>query len=165
MEKIINTYDKDEKTFHIGNKQLLITPAEFDIIMGIASGHKNIDMKDTQVSPNSLLKRKFDGIRLVKPQHLKTQLLKSMISPELVDIYDTVRIIILHVMSCLLFVSSSAVARVWMFQIYENIEELCNCNWGQSVLDYLMKYVHTKNAQYVKGSTTFLQVSHTTTFP
>lgn len=133
--------------------------------MGIASGHKNIDMKDTQVSPNSLLKRKFDGIRLVKPQHLKTQLLKSIISPELVDIYDTVRIIILHVMSCILFVSSSAVARVWMFQIYENIEELCNYNWGQSVLDYLMKYVHTKNSQYVKGSTTFLQVSHTTTFP
>lgn len=146
MEKIINTYDKDDKTFHISNKQLLITPAEFDIIMGIASGHKNIDMKDTQVSPNSLLKRKLDGIHLVKPQHLKTQLLKSMISPELVDIYDTVRIIILHVMSCILFVSSSTVACVWMFRICENIEELCNYNWGQSVLDYLVKYVNTKKA-------------------
>lgn len=45
VEKIVNTYDKDDKTFHIGNKRLQITPVEFGIIMGIASGSKDIDIK------------------------------------------------------------------------------------------------------------------------
>lgn len=95
------------------------------------------------MGPNSPLKHKFS---LVKPKHLKAQLLKSMISPELLDIYDTVRIIILHVMSCILFVSSCEVARVWMFGVCDHIEELCNYNWGHAILAYLMKYVDTKNA-------------------
>lgn len=86
------------------------------------------------MGPNSPLKCKFS---LVKPKHLKAQLL---------DIYDTVRIIILHVMSCILFVSSCEVARVWMFGVCDHIEELCNYNWGHAILAYLMKYVDTKNA-------------------
>lgn len=82
-----------------------------------------------------------------------------MISPELIDIQDTVRIIILHVMSFILFVSSSEVARVWMFRVCEDIGALGTYNWGQAVLDYLMKYVNTKDAEDVRGCTTFIQVS------
>lgn len=97
----------------------MITPAEFDVIIGIASWCKDTDMKDCQVGPTSLPKQKFDSISLVQPKHLKDQLLKSVTSPELVDIHDTVKIIILHVMSCILFIANSEVARVWMFQMCE----------------------------------------------
>lgn len=128
VEMILNTYDKTTKTFNIGKKQLHMIAPEFDIIMGIASGNKAIDMRDTHIGPNSLLKRRFDGISLIKPQHLKVELQKSMISPELIDIQDTVRIIILHVMSFILFVSSSEVARVWMFRVCEDIEALGTYN-------------------------------------
>lgn len=158
VEKILDTYDKKTRTFRLGNKQLVITPAEFSIIMGIQSGNRDINTKDTQVSPDSLLKRKFNGISLVKPTHLKTQILSSLASPDFQDIYDSVRIIILHVRSSILFVSTSEVARVWMFRVCENLDELCTYNWGTTVLDYLMNYVNTKSPQDVQGCTTFLQV-------
>lgn len=106
--------------------------------MGIASSQEEIDMKDTQVSPNSLLKHKFNGFRLVKPQHLKAKLLESVTSPELVDIHDTVRILILHVMSCILFVMSNEVASVSMFRICDNLKDLCNYNWGNDVLSLML---------------------------
>lgn len=127
--------------------------------MGIASGHKGFDMKDSQISPDSLGLRKFAGINLVKPKHLKSQLLKSSISSELQDIHDTVKIIILHVMSYVIFVTSSEVARCWMFRVWDNIEKLRVYNWGKAVIDYLMNFIEKKEAQDVKGCTTFLQVT------
>lgn len=111
-----------------------MTAREFDIIMGIASGDKAIDMRDTNIGPNSLLRRRFDGINLIKPQHLKAELQKCMVSPEAIDIQDTVWIIILHAMSCILFVSSSEVARLWMFRVCEDIESIGTYNWGKRLL-------------------------------
>lgn len=160
LVKIIETYSKSDKAFIIGGKHLTTTPAEFDIIMGITSGNNNIDMKDYQISPNSLLKRKFSGVKIIKPQNLKSELLKSIAGTQLVDIHDTVRILILQVLSCILFVASNEVARVWMFRIVEDLSDLGSYNWGKAVLDYLMRYVDSNEAQDVKGCTTFLQVRY-----
>lgn len=156
--KILETYSKPAEAFIIGNKELTVAPSEFDLIMGIASGSSDIDTKDCQVSPTSLLKRKFSNINVVKPHHLKAQLLESIAGTDLVDIHDTVRILILHVLACILFVASNEVARVWMFRICDNISELGEYNWGKAVLRYLMDYVKRTPAQDVKGCTTFLQV-------
>lgn len=156
--KIINTYNKQQKTFVLGGKQLMITPTECDVILGITSGNKDIDLKDCLVGPASLRKRKFPNISEVKPKHLKTQLMQSIESSELVDIQDTIRLIILYVMSSILFVASSEVARWWMFRVCENLDELHEYNWGKAIVDYLMKYVDTKDPQDVKGCTTLLQV-------
>lgn len=131
LAKIINTYNKIEQAFVIGNKHLMATPGEFGIIMGITSGNKVIDMKDCQVGPTSLLKRKFDGMNLVKPQHLKAQLLKSILGAELVDIHDTVKIFILHVLACILFLASNEVARIWIFRICDNINNLATTTWAR----------------------------------
>lgn len=156
--KIIDTYDKTKQAFIIGKKKLVITPSEFEVIMGITSGTRDIDMKDCQVGPTSLLKRKFNNLNLVKPHHLKIEVLNAVASSEIIDIHDNVRIIALHVMASILFVASNEVARVWMFRIYENLEELYDYNWAQAVLNYLMGYVNSSDAQDVKGCTIFLQV-------
>lgn len=159
LVNILDSYDKAEQVFVIGGKRLRITAAEFELIFGIPSGNNIIDMKESTVGSESLGKRKFSDFPSITPTHLKQEVLKTMKSTDPRDIEDTVKMIILHVMACVLFVASTDVVRWWMLRICENLNELRNYNWGKSVVDYLMNFVQTSPSEEVRGCTALLQVT------
>lgn len=142
----------------VAGKKLSITPTEFEVIFGIYSGNQDIDMKASSVEEDFLEKRKFWDVLNITPTHLETELLKSMKGTTPQDIEDTIKLLILHVMACVLFIASSDVVRWWMLRICEDLHALRNYNWGKSVVGYLMKFVQTSPSEEVRGCTALLQV-------
>lgn len=138
---ILSSYDKEQQVIVIGGKKLSITPTGFTVIFGISSGTRDIDMKDSSVSDTSHAMHKFSDVLNITPTIMKTEILKSMKSSKPQDVEDTVKLLILHTMACVMFVASSDVARWWMLRICENLEALNNYNWGKCVVDYLMNFV------------------------
>lgn len=65
-------------------------------------------MKNCTVSEQSMGKRRFSEYSTITPKHLKAEILVSMKSNLQQDIEDTVKMIIVHVMACVLFIASSA---------------------------------------------------------
>lgn len=161
--KILETYNRAEQAFIVGVKQLTITASEFEAIFGIASGNEEIDMKNCTVSEQSMGKRRFSEYSTITPKHLKAEILVSMKSNLQQDIEDTVKMIIVHVMACVLFIASSDVIRWWMLRICEDLHELHSYNWGQGVIDYLTTFLQSHPAEQVKGCTTLVQVFPKTT--
>lgn len=160
---ILDSYDKEQQVFVLAGKKLSITATEFEVIFGIPSGSTEIDMKDSTVSENSLGKRKFSNVLNITPSHLKTEIKQSMHSNMQQDIEDTVKLLILHTMSCVLFVASSDVVRWWMLRVCEDLSKLRDYNWGQSVVNYLTNFVQTSPSENVRGCTALLQVITTNT--
>lgn len=162
LVKILDSYDKEQQVFVLAGKKLSITATEFELIFGIVSGTADIDMKDSTVHEQSLGKRKFSDFPTITPTHLKTEILKSMKGTTQQDIEDTVKLIILHIMSCVLFVTSSDIVRWWMLRVCEDLGSLKHYNWGKCVVDYLMNFVQTSLSESVRGCTALLQVINTT---
>lgn len=155
---LLMTYDKQQKAFVIGGKNLTITPEECDLILGITSGSKDVNMRKASVIDSSLAQRKFMEYKTIKPKCLKDQLLKYIESDEQQDIEDTVRIIILHLMSNVLFVASGDVVNWWMFRTCDKLDALNEYNWGKGIVGYFMKYVDKKPPSQVRGCTILFQV-------
>lgn len=128
LVKILDNYDKDQQLFSIAGKHLTLTAIEFEAIFGIGSGNKKIDMKESLVDDSSLGKRKFANINTITLAHLKTELKESIKSSAPQDVEDTVKLVILHGMACVLFVASSDVIRWWMLRICEDLYDLKNYN-------------------------------------
>lgn len=74
---------------------------------------------------------------------MKEQLKITVESTKEEDIQDTVRIIVLHTLSCVLFVACSDVACFWQFKYCDNLDELWEYNWGEAIVKYLKNYIRT----------------------
>lgn len=121
MINILDSCDKNQQVFMVAGKKLTISAPEFEMIFGIASGSIDIDMKNSSVGEHSLGNYTFSEHNLITPKHLKEQIMKPVTSTEPRDIENTVKMMILHVMACVLFVASSNAVRWWMLRICINL--------------------------------------------
>lgn len=103
-------------------------------------------------------RRHFSDLSTVTPKHLKEQLALTMKSDEPRDIEDTVNMIIVYVMACVLFIASSDAIRWWMRRVCEDLHELHSYNWAQGVIDYLTTFLQSKPLQQVQGCTALFLV-------
>lgn len=53
------------------------------------------------------------------------------------DIEDTVKLIILHLMACVLFVVSSDIVHWWMFRVCEDLYDMRHYNWEKCVVELI----------------------------
>lgn len=154
---ILDTYDKTQQVFVVGGKKLSITASEFEVIFGIASGPEDIDMKNSTIGDDSLGNHLFADTTIITPRHLKEEILKAMKGTDQHSVEDTVKLLILHVMACVLFVASTDIARWLMMRIC--LYELRSYNWGKCVVEYVMNFVQTSSSEEVRGCTAVLHVS------
>lgn len=115
-------------------------------------------MNPCPVYESSLGRRRFLTRKRVTAVDLYNELLQCIEGTTKSDIEDTVRLIILHIVRCVLFVASVDIARGWMFKMCDKLDELRDYDWGKAVVEYLMNYLNNKDAKDVKGCTAFLQV-------
>lgn len=76
------------------------------------------------------------------------------------DIIDTCRIIVIYLLCSVFFVARGDRVNGWMFRICDDFMALDEYDWGQVVVDYLMKFMHKKSPKKVWGCTVLLQVLH-----
>lgn len=158
--QFLMTYMKTEHCFEVAGKKLNIDPLEFDLIFGIKSGKKSIGT--TKSSPNewSLVERKFSKYKKIRPGHLKAVLLKNVQSNDVIDIIDIGRIIVIYLLSTVFFVAGGDSVNGWIFRICDDFMDLNEYNWGQAVVEYLMKSVNKNPPEKVRGCTVLLQVTY-----
>lgn len=159
--QLFMTYNQGTDSFHIAGKELKIDPEEFDIIFGIKSGSLHVDTSRANFRESSLAKRKFQEYAKVRPGHLKTVLLEYLESTKDEDVADTVRIIVIHLLTSIFFVAGAEQVNWWMFRLVDDLENLREYNWGQAVVSYLMKSVKSKKPEKVRGCTILFMVRTT----
>lgn len=69
---------------------------------------------------------------------------------------DTCWIIIIYLLSSVFFIASGDAVNEWMFRICDDFIALHEYNWGQAVVEYLMKFVQKKKPEKVIGCTVLL---------
>lgn len=156
--EILMAYNRNDKEFHIGGHSLTIHPTEFELLFGVPSGDKEIDMTPSPVADSAFGRRKFPNKAKVTATDLLEELEKSVKGTSQRDIEDTVRILILHTVSSVFFVACADVARGWQFKLCEDLDKLRDYNWSKGAVDYLNNYLQSKKPKDVRGCTAFLQV-------
>lgn len=159
--QMLMSYRKDRNLFAIGVKDLTLEPNEFDIIFGIKSGDVAIRPKRTPKRECVLAMRKFKKYgKKIRPGHLKEVLKETVNEDDEVAVQDTVKIIIIIIISNIFFVAGADNVNMWFFKICENLEMLSTFNWGLAVVSYLMKSIQNRKAKSVRGCTILFMVSY-----
>ncbi|XP_012857591.1 PREDICTED: uncharacterized protein LOC105976874 [Erythranthe guttata] len=147
------TYDKNCKAFILGGKKLIINLRECDLIFGITSGEDPVNRKRSQIYDSPLAMRKFRQYKKLRTCHLTEQLLKYIHSDKQEDVEDTVRIVIIHLLCTVFFVTDGGRVNWWMFRICNNLDLLNKYNWGKGIVDYFMHFVNRHPPAKVRGCT------------
>lgn len=137
---------------------MTITSKEVELIFGIPSGNKKVDMSQSSISDSAFGRRKFAGYKKVTAADLRAEIEECMEGTSRQAIEDIVRLMILHIVGCVLFVACADITRGWMFKLCDNLEELRCYDRGKAIVAYLVNYLNSKDAKDVRGCTVFLQV-------
>ncbi|XP_012857122.1 PREDICTED: uncharacterized protein LOC105976392 [Erythranthe guttata] len=107
--KIMTSYSKTDRAFHIGGKNITITPQDCKLIFGIQSGNTQMTFDWSRKPQQGLAARRFAAHPSLHQKTLKHQLLQCVDSDNNEDIEDVVRLMILHLMSTVLFNTSAEI--------------------------------------------------------
>lgn len=158
--QLIKTYSPSGGGFNIGGRMLKMESSEFELIFGITSGDVKVDRTPANIGESSLAQRKFSEFKTIRPRNLKEVLEKHLSSDSAEDVADTVRIVVINLLSSVLYATCAEQVSLWMFRICEDLDKLHEYNWGQSVVSYFMEYVKESSADAVRGSTLLFMVRH-----
>lgn len=84
-------------------------------------------------------------------------MLKYVKSNDVINIIDIGQIIVIHLLSSVFFVAGGD---SFNGRICDDFMDLHDYNWGQAVVDYLIKSVNKKASEKVRGCTVLLHVKH-----
>lgn len=121
-------YVKERNRFNIGGKDLKIEPSEIDIIFGIRSGDVYIRPQRTSLCESDLAMRKFKVFKKLRHGRLKQVLKEHVKSDNEIDVSDTAKIIIIHLMSNIFFVAGGELVNIWFFRICDDLDVLHSYN-------------------------------------
>lgn len=158
LVQMLMSYVEDRNCFHIGGKDLRIDPNEFDLIFGIKSGEVSIRPRRTSLNESDLAMRRFKTFKKLRPGCLKEVLKESLSGDTDMDITDSVKIIVIHLLSNIFFVAGGECVNIWCFRICEDLDLLTSYNWGLAVVNYLMKSIQNRTAESVRGCTLLFMV-------
>lgn len=158
LVQALMSYVRERNCFNIGGKDLNIEPSEFDVVFGIKSGDVYIYPSRSSIRDPDLAMRKFQMFKKLRPGHLKLVLIGKLKSNDEVDVCDTVKIIIIHLLSNIFFVAGSEMVNIWFFRICDNLDWLSSYNWGLAVVNYLMKSIQKRTAESVRECTLLFMV-------
>ncbi|KAL7126126.1 hypothetical protein ABFS83_14G164900 [Erythranthe nasuta] len=153
---ILKTYNKEDRVFKIGGRELNVTEEDCNLIFGIKSGEKIISIRRTNKPEFGLTNRKFRDVEKIRLGMLKPKMLEYIDSRDDEDVEDVVRIIILHVLTSCFFATSGDQVSWWMVQLCDELYKLSDYNWAGYIVDFLIKYVQKTEPSLVRGCTTLL---------
>lgn len=159
LVQMLMSYDNSRNCFHIGGKYLKIDPSEFDVIFGIRSGDVYLNPTRSSLRDSDLAKRKFQIFKKIRPGFLRHVLKGSLDSDDEADVSDSVKVMIIYLLSTIFFVAGGDTVNMWFFRICDNLELLNSYNWGLAVVNYLMKSIQKRPAESVRGCTLLFMVS------
>ena len=148
---IIEKYDTNDSKFLIGGKKVALTRNDIRLIFGICCG--NIPIGELKIKKKDVA---FATRRGITEARIGSRKIKDMINELLNkeeafltedDIRDVVRLICMFI--CLtLFFSTSGVTIAWTYvDCMENIEQIKDYDWAQSIADTLNASMHKFHAK------------------
>lgn len=78
LVKILLTYDRKQKAFIMGGQKMTITLKEVELIFGIPSGNKEVDMSQSSIFDSAFGRRKFAGYKKVTAADLRVEIEECM---------------------------------------------------------------------------------------
>ena len=163
--KIIQSYEKDGKTFNIGGKKVSFTKNDVRLILGISGGEQPLKITYKQKKDVSFVKRRNITDRRLTAKVIRKMIEKYVKSNKQKNVKDTVRLLCLYLCLGLLF-SGSGTSIGWDYlQCMEDIEMLRKFDWCEAVRSKLMTSIEHYHEQPSKvTSCVMVLLVNTSTF-